>query len=381
MARRNETRRLSAGEALRLLQEADLHELARRADARCRQLHPEPHRTFAIDRNINFTNICACRCLFCAFWCPPGDPEAYVLDETAIAEKVREAVDVGATHVLMQGGVHPGLDLAFYERMFRAIRERFDVAIHALGPPEVWALAEREGRPVREVLERLRAAGLSSLPGGGAEVLVDRVRRIVSPAKCTADEWLAVMGEAHRLGMPTTATMVFGHVETPAERIEHLAQVRGLQDETLAGAPAPSERLPDGRLRGFQSFILWPFQPGGTRLAQEGRLPPGWQKATGVEYLRLLAVSRLFLDNVANVQASWVTMGSKIGSLALAFGANDVGSTMIEENVVAAAGCDRRLRPLAAGPGGAGPDDLRAMVRAAGFEPRRRDCYYRLVGS
>jgi cyclic dehypoxanthinyl futalosine synthase len=377
MTGRETAERVSADEALDLLLKADLHELARRADARCRRLHPEPYRTFAIDRNINFTNVCACRCRFCAFWRGPDDVEAYVLDEAALAEKVAEAVRLGATHVLMQGGVHPGLDLAFYERMFRGIRGRFDVAVHAMSPPEIGALAEREGKPVREVLERLRAAGLDSLPGGGAEILVDRVRRIVSPRKGTAEAWLEVMRQAHRLGMPTTATMVFGHVETPAERIEHLVRIRSLQDEALGTAPA--DRLPDGRLRGFQSFILWPFQPRGTRLAREGRLPPGWHEATGVEYLRLVAVARLVLDNVANLQVSWVTMGFRIGEVALAFGANDAGSTMMEENVVSAAERERRTDSRASEAVAATPDELRAMIRAAGFEPRQRDCYYRVA--
>lgn len=377
MTGRETAERVSAEEALELLLEADLHELARRADACCRRFHPEPYRTFAIDRNINFTNVCTCRCRFCAFWRGPDDPEAYVLDEAALAEKVAEAVRLGATHVLMQGGVHPGLDLAFYERMFSAIQGRFDVAVHAMSPPEIGALAEREGKPVREVLERLRAAGLDSLPGGGAEILVDRVRRIVSPRKGTAEAWLEVMRQAHRLGMPTTATMVFGHVETSAERIEHLVRIRSLQDEALAGTPG--NRPPDGRLRGFQSFILWPFQPWGTRLAREGLLPPGWQEATGVEYLRLVAVARLVLDNVANLQVSWVTMGFRMGEVALAFGANDAGSTMMEENVVSAAECDRRADSSASEAVAATPDELRAMIRAAGFEPRQRDCYYRVA--
>jgi cyclic dehypoxanthinyl futalosine synthase len=366
--------RLSPEEAVRLLGEADLHDLAARADALARRLHPEPWRTFAIDRNINFTNICVCRCLFCAFWRDPGDPEAYVLSDEAIEAKVREAVALGATHVLMQGGIHPGLGLAWYERMLRRLRERFPaVAIHALSPPEVRALAERERLPVETVLGRLREAGLSSLPGGGAEVLADRARRLISPRKGTAQDWLDVMRAAHRLGMPTSATMVFGHVERPEERIEHLRLLRDLQDET----------------GGFQSFIAWPFLAARTRLAASGLLPPAWQPVTGVEYLRMVAVARLFLENVPNVQASHVTMGPKIAQVALGFGANDLGSTMIEENVVSAArpaedAGGRAEGPAPEGPEGAAgtltPEALRRLIREAGFEPRQRDCYYRIVG-
>jgi cyclic dehypoxanthinyl futalosine synthase len=359
--------RLSPGEALRLLAEGDFHDLAARADALCRRLHPAPWRTFAIDRNINFTNVCACQCLFCAFWRAPGDPDAYVLSDEAIEAKVREAAALGATHVLMQGGLHPGLDLGWYERMLRRVRERFpSVAIHAFSPPEVWDLARREGLPAEAVLERLRGAGLSSLPGGGAEILAERVRRLLSPRKGTVQDWLAVMRAAHRLGMPTTATMVFGHVETPEERIEHLRHLRDLQDET----------------GGFQSFIAWPFLAARTRLAASGLLPATWRPVSGVEYLRMVALARLFLDNVPHVQASHVTMGPKIGQVALGFGADDLGSTMIEENVVSAA--RPAEAPCAAGPAGAAgtlsAEDLRRLVRAAGFEPRQRDCYYRIVG-
>jgi len=345
--------RLSPEDALETLQEADLLDLGRRADALARRLHPEPWRTWAIDRNINFTNVCSCRCRFCAFWRRPGDGDAYVLDDAALHAKIREAVDLGATHILAQGGLHPDLGLEFYEGLLGRIKSNFNIMLHCFSPPEIHHLAVREGLPVRRVLERLRAAGLDSLPGGGAEILVDRVRRLVSPAKCTAGEWLAVMREAHALGLSTTATMVFGHVETLAERIEHLRAVRDLQDET----------------GGFLSFIAWPFQAPNTELLRGGYLPAGWRPVTGAEYLRMLAVARLFLDHIPNVQASWVTMGTKIGQVALTFGANDLGSTMIEENVVAAAGCVHR----------ASPDLLRRLIREAGFEPRQRDSRYRIV--
>jgi len=331
-------------------------------------------RTYAVDRNINFTNICDCRCRFCAFWRPAGAPDAYVLGDEAIAGKIAEAVALGATHILAQGGVHGGLGLGFYEDLLRGIRRRFAVRIHSFSPPEIVALAAREGLSVRETLDRLRSAGLDSLPGGGAEILVDRVRRLISPRKCTAEEWIACMRTAQELGMPTTATMVFGHVETALERVEHLRRLRDLQDET----------------GGFTAFIAWPFQARNTDLARSGALGPGWQPVTGAEYLRMVAVARLFLDNVPNVQASWVTMGPKIGQTALVFGANDLGSTMIEENVVSAA----RLRPpgrradfagaSAAGAGvvptGLTPAGLERLIRSAGFEPAQRDCYYRRVG-
>jgi cyclic dehypoxanthinyl futalosine synthase len=346
--------RIGAEEALRLLTEADLLEVGRRADAVCRRLHPEPYRTFAVDRNVNFSNLCECRCRFCAFWRAEGDPEAYVLDEAALVEKIEEAVALGATHVLGQGGLSPRTDLDYYEDVLGRIRARFPgVRLHCFSPPEVHDMARRAGLSCRDVLERLRAAGLDSLPGGGAEILVDRVRRRISPAKCTTDEWLAVMRAAHGLGMPTSATMVFGHVETPAERVEHLVRVRDLQDET----------------GGFLSFIAWPFQAPHTQLAETGGLPAGWRPVTGAEYLRTVAVARLVLDNVPNVQASWVTMGPTIGQTALLFGANDLGSTMIEENVVAATGCRHRASPAL----------LRRLIEAAGFAARQRDSRYQTV--
>ncbi len=351
--------RLTPEAALALLERADLLDLGRRADAACRARHGDRARTFAIDRNINFTNACTCRCLFCAFWRPPDDPEAYVLAPEAVAAKVEEAVALGATHILMQGGLNPALDLAWHERLLAHLRERFpDIALHAYSPPEIADLADRSGLAAEDVLRRLRAAGLSSLPGGGAEVLADRVRQVVSPRKLSADGWLNVMRAAHRLGMMTTATMVVGHAETPAERIDHLDRVRRLQDEALAA----------GRT-GFQSFILWPFQPGQTRLAMSGRLGPGWRPMDGAAYLRMVAVARLVLDNVPHLQASWVTMGPKLGQAALGFGADDLGSTMIEENVVAAAGCVHRTTPRR----------LAHLIRAAGFEPVQRDCTYRPV--
>jgi len=346
--------RISADEALHLLTEADLHEVGRRADAVCRRLHPEPWRTFAIDRNVNFSNVCECRCRFCAFWRGEGDPEAYILDDEAIFAKIEEASRLGATHILGQGGLSPRTDLAYYEALLGRIRARFpSVRLHCFSPPEIHDMARRAGLAWAEVLARLRSAGLDSLPGGGAEILVDRVRASLSPRKCSTDEWLGVMRAAHALGMPTSATMVFGHVETPAERIEHLVRVRDLQDET----------------GGFLSFIAWPYQAPHTELAASGGLPAGWRPVSGAEYLRLVAVARLVLDNVPNVQASWVTMGPKIGQAALFFGANDLGSTMIEENVVSATGCRHRASPAM----------LRRLIEAAGYAVRRRDSRYQTL--
>jgi len=355
MPEARDTNRIGADEALHLLTEADLLEVGRRAGALCRRLHPEPYRTFAVDRNVNFSNLCECRCRFCAFWRAEGDPEAYVLSEAALFEKIEEAVALGATHILGQGGLSPRTDLTYYEALLPRIRERFpSVRLHCFSPPEVHGMARRAGLGYAEVLARLRSAGLDSLPGGGAEILVDRVRALISPRKCTAEEWLDVMRAAHDLGMPTSATMVFGHVETPAERIEHLVRVRDLQDET----------------GGFLSFIAWPFQAPHTELAETGGLPDGWRPVAGAEYLRMVAVARLVLDNVPNVQASWVTMGPKIGQAALFFGANDLGSTMIEENVVSATGCRHRASPAM----------LRRLIEGAGFAARRRDSRYQTVG-
>ncbi|NDY43195.1 dehypoxanthine futalosine cyclase [Dissulfurirhabdus thermomarina] len=340
-------KRLSGEEALVLLEEADLLLLGQLADEVRRQRHPEPVVTYVIDRNINYTNVCVSGCRFCAYFRPPGHPEAYVLSREELGRKVEETLKLGGTQVLLQGGLNPDLPLEFYEEMLDYINGWFGVHCHAFSPPEIVYFADRSGLTVEEVLRRLVAAGLKSIPGGGAEILVDRVRREISPRKATADQWLAVMETAHGLGLRTTATMMFGHVETPAERIEHLLRLRDLQDRT----------------GGFTAFICWPFQPGNTALKD---LPP----ATGHDYLRTLAVSRLVLDNFANIQASWVTQGPKVAQIALFFGANDFGSTMIEENVVAAAGVSHRLAE----------DEIRRLIREAGFTPRQRTMDYRPVG-
>jgi cyclic dehypoxanthinyl futalosine synthase len=337
-------KRLLAEEAVALFG-APLALLGAAADHACRRLHPEPVRTFVIDRNINYSNICISGCRFCAFFRPPRHAEGYLLSQDQILEKVEEAVAVGATQILMQGGLHPELPLEWFEETFRAIKARFPITIHSLSAPEVVHLSRISDLTFRDTLARLQAAGLDSLPGGGAEILCDDIRSALSPRKCTVEEWCGVMREAHALGMRATATMVFGHIETPAHRVRHLLRVRELQDETGV----------------FTAFIPWTFQPANTAL--------GGKAAGPHDYLRTLAISRLALDNIANLQASWVTQGEKIGQLSLAFGANDLGSTMIEENVVRAAGVEFRLSA----------DELAALIRGAGFTPARRDTQYRIL--
>jgi cyclic dehypoxanthinyl futalosine synthase len=338
--------RLSPEEGLRLLESCDLASLGRAADAVTRRLHPEPYRTYNIDRNINYTNVCVGGCRFCAFSRRLGDPEGYVIDRRQLYRKIRETLELGGDQILLQGGMHPELDLAWYEGLLRDVRREFpSINIHGFSPPEIHHLGERCGLDVAAVLGRLKEAGLGSLPGGGAEILVDRVRRSLSPCKVAVDGWLEVCRQWHRLGGRGSATMMFGHVETLADRIEHLHRLRELQDET----------------HGFTAFICWTLQPAHTGLAD-------LRKVGAVEYLRTLAVSRLYLDNFANLQASWVTQGLKIGQLALSFGANDMGSLMIEENVVAAAGTHFSTTH----------EGIRSTIQEAGYAPRRRNVFYEL---
>ncbi|MCC6125800.1 MAG: dehypoxanthine futalosine cyclase [Pirellulales bacterium] len=340
-------RRLTPVEGLRLLQSPDLAALGSAADAVCRRLHPEPYRTYNIDRNINYTNICVSGCRFCAFHCKPDAKEGYLLSREELYRKIRETIGLGGDQILLQGGLHPELKLDWYESLLRDIKRSFpEINVHGFSPPEIDHIAQVSQLPVEEVLRRLQAAGLGSLPGGGAEILVDRVRRELSPCKTSTERWLEVCRAWHGLGGRGSATMMFGHLETLAERIEHLERLRQLQDET----------------GGFTAFICWTFQPGQTDLAE---LP----KAGAFEYLKTLAVSRLYLDNFANLQASWITQGMRIGQLALKFGANDFGSLMIEENVVAAAGT--RFRTSEA--------EIRRVIAEAGYTPRRRNVFYRLT--
>jgi len=339
--------RLSSEDGLRLLESPDLAALGRAADQVARRLHPEAYRTYNIDRNVNYTNVCVSGCRFCAFFRRPGDPEGYVIDRDELYGKIEETLELGGDQILLQGGLHPHLSLPWYEELLGELRRRFpQLNVHGFSPPEIYHISRLSDLPVRTVLERLKAAGLGSLPGGGAEILVDRVRRLTSPSKVSAEGWIDVCRTWHELGGRGSATMMFGHVETRAERIEHLWRLRELQDET----------------GGFTAFICWTFQPGNTALADLG-------KVGAFEYLKVLAVSRLFLDNFPNVQASWVTQGMKIGQIALGFGANDMGSLMIEENVVAAAGTGFRTTL----------EEIRRAIRAAGYVPRRRNVFYELV--
>lgn len=336
--------RIAPDEALALFA-ADLPELGQAADAVCQRMHPGRTRTYVIDRNINYTNICVSGCKFCAFYREPGAPDAYVLSNRQVLEKIREAVDLGATQIMLQGGLHPDLGLDYFEALFHEVKSEFNVQLHSLSAPEIVHLSGLSGLPVREVLMRLQDSGLDSLPGGGAEILTDRIRSRVSPGKCTAAEWASVMRAAASIGMRSTATMVFGMGEEPSDRVAHLDLVRQIQDETGV----------------FTAFIPWTFQPGNTAL--------GGRAVGGHDYLRTLAISRLYLDNIANIQASWVTQGGAIAQLALMFGANDVGSTMIEENVVAAAGVSHSMSE----------SDLVELIRGAGFVPAQRDTMYRVL--
>ena len=334
--------RLNPEEARELYQHADFHMLGYLAHQVRLRKHPEPQVTYVVDRNINYTNICVCGCRFCAFFRAPGQPGGYLLTRDELAKKIEETLALGGTQILLQGGHHPDLPLSFYEDMLRFIKARFPIHVHAFSPPEIIHFRNLEKSAIGLVISRLRAAGLDSIPGGGAEILVDSVRRRVSPNKCSAKDWLQVMEEAHNQGLRTTATMMFGHEEEPQQRLQHLLALRALQDRT----------------GGFTAFIPWPFQPQNTAIQ---RAPE-----TAVAYLRLLAVARLVLDNFANIQASWVTMGPAVAQLALRFGANDFGSTMIEENVVAAAGVHFRLSR----------EEIKRLIRDAGFEPQQRNMAY-----
>ena len=353
--------RLRADDALGLLEQGRLLDLGAAASAMRHRIVPGDEVTFIVDRNVNYTNVCVSGCRFCAFYRSNGAPDAYVLTREQLAEKVAETIALDGTAILLQGGMHPDLGIEWYEGMLRDIKaDHPGIHVHGFGPPEIVHIAKISGISTREVLERLRDAGLDSLPGGGAEILVDRVRSHVSPKKATSDQWLDVMREAHVLDISTTATMMFGSVETLAERVEHLQRIRDVQDEAVAGGHV-----------GFRAFIPWSFQPGSTELALDEGTAVGepMSAASGWDYLRTLAVSRLFLDSVRNVQASWVTQGGKVGQVALTFGSNDMGSTMIEENVVAAAGTRFMLAR----------DELVRLIRDAGYTPVQRDTLYREV--
>ena len=343
--------RISEADALALLRSRDLVAVGRAADTLRNRKAPPDRVTFVIDRNVNYTNVCYTDCDFCAFYRRPGDTrEGYLLPKPVIFKKIEETLALGGTALLMQGGHHPDLGVDYYEDLFGSIKARYPIHLHALSPSEVQHAARRSKLTIPETLTRLRDAGLDSLPGGGAEILVDRVRDIISPKKTTSAEWLGIMREAHRLGMSTTATMMYGHVETLEERVEHMRKIRGLQDET----------------RGFRAFISWTFQSDGNRLADQ---VPKDRMPTSFDYLITQAVSRIYLDNVDHIQSSWVTQGMKIGQVALSFGADDMGSIMIEENVVSAAGTTHRTST----------EELVHLIRAAGKTPVQRDTLYREV--
>ncbi|QDV64804.1 cyclic dehypoxanthinyl futalosine synthase [Crateriforma conspicua] len=339
--------RLTVAEGVTLLESHDLAAIGAAADRVSRRMHPEPYRTYNVDRNINYTNVCTAVCDFCAFYRGPKSDEGYVLPRDVLLKKVEETVELGGNQILLQGGLHPKFKLDWYEEMLQDIKSAFPtVNIHGFSPPEIYHFTKVNKLPLDEVLRRLRAAGLGSIPGGGAEILVDRVRDEITRGKVSTDDWLDVMRVWHKMGGISSSTMMFGHVETLAERVEHLQRLRDLQDET----------------GGFTAFICWTFQPDNTEMSDT---PP----AGSFEYLKMLAVARLFLDNIPNLQSSWVTQGAKIGQLALVFGANDMGSLMIEENVVAEAGTVHYLTI----------QQIRDSISELGYQPRQRDVFYDLV--
>ncbi|MHC4696930.1 MAG: cyclic dehypoxanthinyl futalosine synthase [Planctomycetota bacterium] len=368
------TPRISDDEAYAMYRDCSIHELGRRAHEITARLHPEPSRTYVVDRNINYANYCTAKCIFCNFKADPPDmpsgrkdlPGGFVLSFAEIGQKIEELIAIGGTQILMQGGLVPAeiLPLEWYLDLLRFIKREYPaVHVHAFSPPEIHAFHEIFGMSVRDVLLRLRDAGLDTIPGGGAEILVDRVRARIARGKTTTDQYLHVMCEAHQIGMRTSITMMFGHIETMRERIEHLRRIRDLQDET----------------GGFTAFICWTFQPGDTPLGRVRQPAPGQRAsddgrhlklADAHEYLKMVALARIYLDNIPNVQASWVTQGVKIGQLAMLFGANDMGSVMMEENVVSAAGTTFLLNE----------QEIRTAIVQGGWIPRRRNCYYELLG-
>ena len=338
--------RLSREEGVALLRDGDFLELGMLADSVRRRLHPEGIVTYIIDRNINYTNVCTAQCAFCAFYRDLPSKEGYLLSKEQLALKIEETLALGGNQILLQGGLHPDLGIEFYEELFRWMKSTYPIWIHGLSPAEIKHIDKVSNLTTEQTLRRLIAAGLDSIPGGGAEVLSDRVRQIIGIAKGSTADWIDVMETAHRLGLRTTATMMFGHVETLEERIDHLLHLRDLQDRT----------------GGFTAFIAWTFQPTNTAMAGD--------ELTSFQYLRTLAVARVMLDNFPSVQASWVTQGGKIGQVSLRFGANDFGSLMIEENVVSAAGAHFRLTEA----------EIAHNIQDAGFVPKRRTMHYEIVG-
>ena len=339
--------------ALDLLQNADLYELGQMAYEKKLKLHPDKITTFVVDRNINYTNVCCIDCDFCAFYRHAKEEDAYILSYEEISQKINELKAIGGTQILFQGGVHPKLKITWYEDLISYITTTHpDITLHGFSAVEIAYIAKSSKLSIKEVLQRFKAKGLFSIPGAGAEVLSDRVRAEVAPNKCDTKTWLKVHEEAHKIGMKSTATMMFGTIENDEEIIEHFDLLRRLQDDT----------------HGFRAFILWSFQSKNTKLALKH---PEIKKQSSNKYLRLLAIARLYLDNFINIQSSWVTQGSLIGQLALKFGANDLGSTMMEENVVAAAGTSYKMNQ----------DEMIRLIRSIGENPAKRNTAYEILES
>ena len=332
-------------DAIILLQDATLMELADLANKKRWHFHLKPDVTFVVDRNINYTNICVSECRFCAFFRKKNSNDGYVISYDELYKKIEETLKLGGTQILLQGGMHPDFDIGYYIELLKFIKKSFTIHIHGFSPPEILHISNKASLSIKEVLERFINAGLDSIPGGGAEILVDEIRQQISPNKCNSESWLQVMKVAHNLGLKSSATMMFGHIEKEKHIVEHLLKIRNLQDET----------------KGFTAFIPWTFQPKNTDI--------NISKKDSIAYLRVLALSRIVLDNIFNIQASWVTQGAKIAQSALFFGANDMGSTMIEENVVSAAGVDYML-PM---------QELIYLIKSAGFKAKQRDCFYNVL--
>jgi cyclic dehypoxanthinyl futalosine synthase len=337
--------RLNFADGVRLFREANPLQLSAWASLVRARLHPERRVTYVVGRVINYTNVCRIQCRFCSFYRAPGQEGGYVLAREAIFDKIEELTRLGGTEVLIQGGVNPALSIGYFEELFRAIKARFPVHIHGLSPVEIIALAERSELSQRDCVIRLRAAGLDSIPGGGAEILAEGVREVIAPRKNSAGAWLDLMRTAHQIGLRSSATMMYGSVESIEQRVEHLVKIRELQDET----------------GGFRAFIPWSFQPEGTQLGDVKR-------ASGFDYLRTVAVSRLMLDNVRSIQSSWLTQGPKLGQIALQYGVNDMGSTILEEQVISQQAIF--MLPIA---------EIERLIRDAGFTPARRTTTYDIL--
>ena len=341
----SKTKRITYQDGVDLYNNADILELGRMADNIRKEKHPENIVTFVIDRNINYTNICTCKCKFCAFYKNEGEEGGYVISKDELAQKIQETLDLGGSQVLLQGGLHPEFKIEFYEDMLKFMKT-FPVWLHAFSPTEINHIAKMSGLTIADTIKRLRAAGLDSIPGGGAEILDDDARKKVSPNKINSASWLAVMEEAHKQGLKTTATMMFRKKDSAEIIVSHFDKIRSLQDKT----------------GGFTAFIPWPFQPGNSELDDEA--------VTAVEYLRVLALARIYLDNIPNIQVSWVTQGAKVAQIGLFFGGNDFGSVMIEENVVRAAGANFRLKT----------EEIKHIIKTAGFTPKIRNMQYDIIG-